>query len=107
VKIISPFALATAYFAMPSTVIPFSLTHQAFVIFTFVIMAVVALLFVITEIVHNHNGWKKRCAVYMRSIQRGELVRYLWTRENGNPPTPKRSHSGFSIDQPLTSESTV
>jgi hypothetical protein len=107
IKIISPFALATAYFAMPPAVIPFNLTHQAFVIFTFVIMAVVALLFVITETIQNRNWWNKKFAGCMKIMRLEELEHRLWTRNSGNPPIPQRSHSGLQTDQPWTSRSSV
>ena len=104
VQIISPFALATAYFAMPPTVIPFNLSHQAFVIFTIVTMAVLALLFVITELVQNSNGWNKKLAVHMRIMQLGELVHCFWTRESGNPQAVRRSRSGLQTDETWTSD---
>src|SRR5215469_1988303 len=86
---------------MPAAVIPFSISNRAFVIFTFVIMAVVASLFVISEIVLNWNGWKKRFAVHMRSMQLGELGRRLWTRKNGNPPIPSHSSLRSPMLEPL------
>src|SRR5579871_4553173 len=105
VKIISPFALATAYFAMPPAVIPFNLTHRAFIIFTLVIMAVLALLFVITETAQNWKGWNKRFGRYMKSIQLEKLR--VWVRGSRNPPIPKRSQSGLQTDQPWISNSSV
>jgi len=89
---------------MPPTVIPFNLSHQAFVIFTIVTMAVLALLFVITELVQNSNGWNKKLAVYMRIMQLEELVRCLWTRESGNPQAVRRSHNGLQTDETWTSD---
>jgi hypothetical protein len=91
---------------MPAAVIPFNLTHRAFIIFTFVVMAVVSLLFVIVEIVQNWNEFKKRFAWY-KDIHLGELEHRLWTKENGKPLTLKRSQSGLQTDEARTSGSSV
>jgi heme/copper-type cytochrome/quinol oxidase subunit 1 len=46
-QVISPVALATAYFSMPQAVIPFKLNTKSFVVAIFVIMASVRLLFAV------------------------------------------------------------
>ena len=60
-------------------------------------MVVVALLFVITEIVVNLDEWKKRFPVHMKSMWLGELRPRLWRRENRDSWILKRSDSSLSL----------
>jgi hypothetical protein len=72
-QIISPCALATAYFTMPQAVIPFKLDSKSFIIAIIVIMGLVRLSFVFLCALPHHSWWWKKIKAGVQTMHLDEL----------------------------------
>jgi hypothetical protein len=104
-QIISPIALATAYFSMPQAVIPFKLNAKSFFIATLVIMAVVRLLFAVLGALLRQSWWWKKITTWVKTMQLDEMTRRLSTSHYGNRfalrgvrSYPDRATEGVEMD---------
>ncbi|KAF2489385.1 hypothetical protein BU16DRAFT_180672 [Lophium mytilinum] len=86
VLVLYPFALATAFFAMPQAAIPFTLTFRSFVISVFVIMAMMLafkLLFVALSRILR-SWWRNANITPVKNLRQW----LFWKRRETSPATP-------------------
>jgi len=85
--VISPFALAFAYFSMPQEVIPFTPNFKSFVVTIIVILAVLRLLFFVSHIPF-HRFW-------------------LWERIAAGPKTMKPNRTSLRLPSILEGSGSI
>jgi len=90
VSIISPIALATAYFTMPQAVVPFKLGPKSFVITIVVIVSIIKLAFLILcSIPCGSWWWEKKIKTWLRIVHFNQPSRLPSGIENGNSVTAR------------------